>query len=109
MLGTGLSLLSRVLHAPSDTAFECMLHAICWAHQDRHNGIKFSSVSLGQGQGPRAEEVVLTAREKGEWVLLENAHLARSWLPELEVVLFQLREGEVTESARAHSYNSSKR
>ena len=43
MLGTGLSLLSRVLHAPSDTAFECMLHAIRWAYQDREKGIKFSS------------------------------------------------------------------
>eukprot|EP01052_Picozoa_sp_SAG31_P041293 SAG31_NODE_6221_length_2113_cov_13.879841_1_plen_588_part_10 len=43
ILGTGLALLSRVLHAPSDVAFSCMLHAICWAYQDRDKGIRFSS------------------------------------------------------------------
>ena len=35
--------MSKVLHAPSNVAFECMLHAIRWAYQDRDKGLKFSS------------------------------------------------------------------
>jgi dynein heavy chain len=41
-------------------------------------------ISLGKGQGDNATRIINAAKEKGDWVLLQNCHLARSWMPELE-------------------------
>jgi dynein heavy chain len=45
---------------------------------------KVDSISLGQGQGPLAERTVKEATDKGGWVLLQNCHLATSFMPSLE-------------------------
>ncbi|XP_074517159.1 dynein axonemal heavy chain 1 [Sebastes fasciatus] len=45
---------------------------------------KMSAISLGQGQGPWAETLMLTAMERGQWVFFQNCHLAPSWMPSLE-------------------------
>jgi len=44
-------------------------------------------ISLGQGQGPLAERHMEEARRSGDWVCLQNCHLAESWLPRLEAIL----------------------
>ncbi|EAS04067.1 axonemal dynein heavy chain (macronuclear) [Tetrahymena thermophila SB210] len=47
----------------------------------------FNQISLGQGQGEFAEKAISEAIEKGYWVLLQNCHLAPSFMPELERIL----------------------
>jgi len=45
---------------------------------------KLKIISLGQGQGNIAKELIKTGRRTGDWVCLQNCHLAITWMPELE-------------------------
>lgn len=44
-------------------------------------------ISLGQGQGKKAEKLIDDAKVKGGWVLLQNCHLSLSWMPRLESIV----------------------
>ncbi|KAJ3321819.1 Dynein heavy chain 6, axonemal [Boothiomyces sp. JEL0866] len=56
---------------------------------------KLQMISLGQGQGPIAEELVRKATVSGDWVFLQNCHLAASWMNRLEAIVKEFGQGEV--------------
>lgn len=53
-------------------------------------GREINSLSLGQGQGPKAERLLTDATQNGSWVLLQNCHLFASWMPKLDKILEQM-------------------
>ena len=48
---------------------------------------RFESISLGQGQGPKATKLIESAQHIGGWVLLSNCHLMESWMSDLESIV----------------------
>eukprot|EP00329_Picozoa_sp_Boothbay-MS584-11_P000996 19247_6 len=58
-----------------------------FAEEKKMGGDKFQTISLGQGQGPRAMQLLKAAREQGTWVVLQNCHLAKSFMPSFETLV----------------------
>ncbi|KAJ2945851.1 hypothetical protein O0L34_g4757 [Tuta absoluta] len=46
--------------------------------------VSFETISLGQGQGPIAANMISQAIQTGGWVVLQNCHVMDSWMGELE-------------------------
>jgi dynein heavy chain len=56
---------------------------------------KLTGISLGQGQGVKAEKLISEAKVTGEWILLQNCHLAKSWMTSLELIVQNLQEENI--------------
>eukprot|EP00741_Cyanophora_paradoxa_P024436 tig00022075_g23593.t1 len=66
----------------------------------RSYGDRLKIISLGQGQGPIAEALIEAARKNGDWVCLQNCHLAASWMPALDRLLEQMQQMDVHDDFR---------
>ncbi|CAF2793398.1 unnamed protein product [Rotaria sp. Silwood2] len=53
---------------------------------------KFYNISLGQGQEIVAENALEISTKEGHWIVLQNIHLVRHWLPILERKLERILE-----------------
>lgn len=53
---------------------------------------KYQSISLGQGQGPIAENLLRKGKVNGSWVFLQNCHLATSWMNNMEKLIIEMIE-----------------
>ncbi|GFO34548.1 dynein heavy chain 1, axonemal, partial [Plakobranchus ocellatus] len=59
-----------------------------FARELRGSTLHLDMISLGRGQGPKAEELISKAQIlKGRWVFLQNCHLAASWMPKLQAIV----------------------
>ncbi|CAD8066256.1 unnamed protein product [Paramecium sonneborni] len=48
---------------------------------------KLWTLSLGQGQGNKAEKLIREAAEQGLWIVIQNCHLHQQWLNELDKLI----------------------
>ncbi|XP_055488365.1 LOW QUALITY PROTEIN: dynein axonemal heavy chain 6-like [Leucoraja erinacea] len=55
--------------------------------KERDYADRVKSISLGQGQGPIAETLIKQAVKAGNWVFLQNCHLAVSWMLAMEEIV----------------------
>ena len=61
---------------------------------------KFEAVSLGQGQGPKAERLLQNGMDRGLWICLQNCHLSVSWMPTLERIVEEMEPEKVHKDFR---------
>ncbi|XP_028906396.1 dynein heavy chain 12, axonemal isoform X2 [Ornithorhynchus anatinus] len=63
-----------------------MASLLKFASDKNMTGNMFQAISLGQGQGPIATQMIRNGMVDGSWICLQNCHLAVSWMPMLEKI-----------------------
>lgn len=56
------------------------------------SGNRLKLLSMGQGQGPIALQLMETAIVRGQWLMLQNCHLLISWLRQLEKAIEKIEK-----------------
>ncbi|KAI9202130.1 dynein heavy chain and region D6 of dynein motor-domain-containing protein [Polychytrium aggregatum] len=77
-----------------------MAQLLKFADDKGFSGAKCQSISLGQGQGPIAAAMIKDAQKLGTWVVLQNCHLAVSWMGVLEKIVDDMTSGAVHKEFR---------
>ncbi|KAI8468854.1 MAG: dynein heavy chain 8 [Monoraphidium minutum] len=70
---------------------------------ERGMGGRMAAISLGQGQGAKAAALIADAAAAGSWVVLQNCHLAPSWMPDLEKICEDLGPDTTNPAFRLHA------
>ncbi|EDO42194.1 predicted protein [Nematostella vectensis] len=80
-----------------------------FAHELRGTTLHLDMISLGRGQGPRAEEVINKAyQQKGKWVFLQNCQHAASFMPRLQQIIRRISHSETQLDPQFRMWLSSK-
>lgn len=61
---------------------------------------RYLAVSLGQGQGARAEAALAEGEDRGMWIIMQNCHLSVSWMPTLEKKVEDLDPDKINQEFR---------
>ncbi|RZF36882.1 hypothetical protein LSTR_LSTR004570 [Laodelphax striatellus] len=75
-----------------------MASLLTFADEMKVNRASLMTISLGQGQGPIAANMINQGIKTGQWVVLQNCHLAESWMKELDKIC-----DEVIVAGNAHN------
>ena len=67
-------------------------HLYKLATETQMTGNKLQTISLGQGQGPIALKMIQECMDNGFWIVLQNCHLATSFLKDLERICSEVKD-----------------
>jgi dynein heavy chain len=78
-----------VLSQGADPTLQLIKFSEAKSYKDR-----FTYISLGQGQEKKAKNLIEQGQRAGNWVLLQNCHLFKSWMPSLEEIVSKFDENQ---------------